>query len=192
MTERPLLMCGEMVCATLREVDPKTQTRREVNPQPSRTLHQGKGDLACWFEKSYHSETWKCPYGKPGDRLWVRETFCDIPLRSGKMGFAYRADGESAFDQIEEGYDWLGKWKPSIFMPRVASRITLEIVKVRVERLQDISEQDAKTEGVEPNNKWPLSSSKYRRGFIDIWESINGNGSWAKNPWVWVMEFKRL
>ena len=139
-------------------------------------------------------------YGIPGDRLWVRETFFStVGSRDPQFGAApdyiYRADYEYRGGQV------IGKnhWKPSIFMPRKLSRITLEIVSVRVERLQDISEQDAKAEGALGFHDVFFHSfydssieNVFRRNYAVIWEKINGEGSWKKNPWVWKITFKKL
>ena len=177
MKERPILFSGPMVRAILD--GRKTMTRRVVKPQsliisghPPRSIRQ-------------------CPYGAPGDRLWVRETFAHLTHNdTGEgEGYIYRADG----------WDDDVKWKPSIFMPRWASRITLEITDVRVERLQDITNGDAITEGV-----WTISPNKgrdYMDGgsticpcglFRSLWEKINGRESWDNNPWVWVIEFRKI
>jgi len=137
----------------------KTMTRRVIKPQPL-DIHG-----------SAFMKTTKCPYGQPGDRLWVRETFAES-----RSGVIYRA--APMFDDCEEG-DVSWKWKPSIHMPRWASRITLEITAVRVERLQDISEEDAKREG------FPDVVH-----FYELWTILNGKESWRANPWVWVVEFK--
>lgn len=133
-----------------------------------------------------------CPYGQPGDRLWVREAWA----RDDEDGqLMYRAD---------VGRDLCADaWRPSIHMPRWASRITLEVTAVRVERLQDISEADAQAEGVIP--KWePGCSGRLMDAFggfsfrpaasayAELWEQINGPGAWDANPWVWVVEFKRV
>lgn len=134
----------------------------------------------------------RCPHGYPPDRLWVRETWAEIGT-----GFIYRAtDGEH-----NEGH----LWRPSIFMPRRASRITLEVTEVRVERLQDISEADAKAEGAELHDGLGVGHTGWRHdrdhGFVyafaresfrALWESINGVGSWAANPWVWVISFNPM
>lgn len=212
--ERPILFSGAMVRA-IRE-DRKTQTRRVIKPQPDRKLKAGEGDPGFWFVESYHSPAWKCPYGKPGDRLWVRETFSrDATSMYPCPPVWYRASESIESDGIhtcpkDKQLPWADclacweerhgkfKWRPSIFMPRWASRITLEVTGVRVERLQEISEADAKAEGIE----------ELSHGFRDylqrdvqmdavssyesLWESINGAGSWDANPWVWVIEFKRL
>lgn len=128
-----------------------------------------------------------CPYGQPGDRLWVRETWADGHSYDGKRHFAYRADGVELHPSR--------KWKPSIHMPRAASRITLEITGVRVERLQEISADDARAEGCPdkpvPGAEQASVDAFAREWYADLWESINGPGSWYANPWVWVVEFRR-
>lgn len=185
-----------------------------------------EGDPAFWAVNSEgkYLGKWRkdCPYGQPGGLLWVRETFADVNSESGP-GFAYRADesfGRPDYDGPDYGagpsfdYDkyprgsfsmWYSdllngaeghSWKPSIHMPRWASRITLEITGVRVERLQDISEDDARAEGIPPFVPEDIGSAAfkegprwYRHNFEDLWQSINGPGSWDANPWVWVVEF---
>jgi hypothetical protein len=126
-----------------------------------------------------------CPFGTVGDRLWVRETwqFCDYDGPGGypKTDIVYRADGET--DDKRHG------WVPSIHMPRWASRITLEVTGVRVERLNEISESDAISEGVTLPNP---ELETYYSGFKRLWQSINGPSSWSLNPWVWVIKFKRV
>ncbi len=164
-----------------------------------------------------------CPHGQPGDRLWVRETWTDVNL-CGAPALAYRAD-EDIRDLMEEpgflddrgafNYDdprvkpypfacWYAdldqaRWRPSIHMPRWASRILLEITAVRVERLQDISEEQAKAEGVRDagEGSFDVEDSKHfaadpRESFASLWSSINGESSWDANPWVWCIEFKRV
>mgnify|MGYP003896954981 CR=1 FL=1 len=181
-------MCGPMVRATM--AGAKTNTRRVVRTDHSRTvLYFNESDAlpqgAGWYE--FKGGCWsylRCPYGVPGDRLWVRETL----WRNG----GYVADGPSKVKND-------GK-VPAIFMPRWDGRITLEVTAVRVERLQDISEEDARAEGIEPrhNAKWPNGDPGYmhdvaRRTFASGWDSINGKRApWASNPWVWVVTFKRL
>ena len=129
-----------------------------------------------------HAKMLRNPYGEFRDRLWVKETWrvCggkEYEYQKHQPSVVYRADvGE--FD-IEE-------WRPSIFMPRWASRITLEITQVRVERLQDITEEDAYNEGV--STLWENNVYAFR----NLWNSINGPGSWDLNPWVWVIQFKRV
>lgn len=134
-----------------------------------------------------------CPYGKSGDRLWVRETHAWVD-NGEDSGFVYRATDPD----WEETDGW--KWKPSLFMPREACRIRLEITDIRVERLNGISESDAIAEGIE---RWPDGNfkaygkyaGKYERAvdsYASLWEKINGQESWAKNPFVWVVEFKKI
>ena len=202
MKERPVLFSAPMVRAILD--GRKTQTRRVINPQP---YIDGMGNF-CWNGRNFGQDSngpciqaiaspipssktkrVRCPYGKPGDRLWVRETF--------------NHDGEKyiyAADLNELGVQkWAAQWKPSIHMPRNASRILLEITGVRVERLQDISECDAKAEGsyvCDYFGRRLLDQSSnqgcYKWGYRSIWESLNGTGSWDLNPFVWVIEFKLL
>jgi len=140
-----------------------------------------------------------CPYGKKGDRLWVRETWYDNLIRDegdyrlvdehGSALVVYRADGEF-YDQFEE-VEGDPKWRPSIFMPRWASRILLEVVSVRVERLQEITPADAMAEGCPhpPDGYWTEQDAVSWYG--NLWDIINGRGAWCSNPWVWVIEFKR-
>ncbi|HGH4742029.1 hypothetical protein [Serratia marcescens] len=150
-----------------------------------------------------------CPFGQAGDQLWVRETFMDltstgIEATTGKFeGFAYRADtpAGSYGDEVRKEYGL--KWTPSLHMPRKACRILLEITAVRVERLNDISEEDAKAEGVKPAGdmlpdypdtfltpKGDFATAKV--AFQRLWQSIYGEESWRANPWVWVIEFRRV
>ncbi|EPK7688202.1 hypothetical protein K7Y63_003806 [Serratia marcescens] len=149
-----------------------------------------------------------CPFGYTGDRLWVRETFMDltgtgIEATTGKFeGFAYRADtpAGSYGDEVRKEYGL--KWTPSLHMPRWASRMTLEITAVRVERLNDISQEDAQAEGMELTGWIPSYSNPDNAGFDEtftpydnfamLWQSIYGEESWSANPWVWVIEFKRV
>jgi hypothetical protein len=127
-----------------------------------------------------------CRYGQPGDRLWVRETFAVLGDED-KHVLHYRAT-----HPIEGS-----GWKPSIHMPRWASRITLEITSVRIERLQDISGEDSAAEGVtgpigSPRAYGVVTKQFARDQFMRLWESINGPDSWQVNPWVWVIEFERI
>jgi hypothetical protein len=180
-------------------------------------------DPACWgFEDSDTGFWWAlrgneechqlpCPHGQPGDRLWVRETCRAAEFDGGLDGVRYSADG--AFRAIEDSSEAAGRWLelyayrgqtgatvPAIHMPRWASRITLEITGVRAERLQSISESDARAEGVTiaDHHMRGYSAGAFRppsiRAFHDLWDSLNtarGYG-WDVNPWVWVVEFKRL
>lgn len=219
MTERPILFSGEMVRAILD--GRKTQTRRVMKPQPKPTLADYPGPAGHWWPSQKHKsmlgveqemQKWKglagsaCPYGDTGDTLWVRETWCQgaddgrqVPLR---MATLYRADGEhvtlsdgDGFTQTNRDGSEKSPWRPSIHMPRWASRITLRITDVRVERLQDISEHDARAEGM--SSEWDDyerygQSEPYRYGFSAIWNTINGPGAWDDNPWVWVLSFERV
>lgn len=177
-SERPILFSGEMIRAILE--GRKTQTRRVIKPQP-----EFDGGFPIWWPQ--------CPYGKKGDRLWVREAFsvCDHP--QGPV-CSYKADHPQ---------DEYLKWRPSIHMPRCASRITLEIINIRIEQLQEISDSDALAEGVPVNESAisvPLSGEFDEKETIpralyrDLWDSINAKRGfgWDVNPWVWVIEFKRL
>jgi hypothetical protein len=146
---------------------------------------------------------WKCPYGARGTKLWVREPWAAIspdenerPIRECKI--EYKADTGAAapgnWDDVErcERPDY-ARWKPSIHMPRWASRITLEITGIKVERLQDISEEDAKAEGVTPPDAYFQSQKEpYTAAFADLWREINGSLSWAENPFVWAISFRRI
>lgn len=168
------------------------------------------------------SELFSCPFGAVGDCLWVRETWADVN-HEGCPAVAYRADdevrdlseddGDEADPNLEKYWfaNWYpdlisgteGRWRPSIHMPRWASRIKLEITGVRVERLNSINEADAATEGVPPaGDLLPDYPSTYltpkgdfataKVAFQRLWESIYGADSWQANPWVWVIEFKRV
>lgn len=203
MRERPILFSGPMVRAIL--AGTKTQTRRVVKPQPTHFLG-GPGvtysdgsecPLTPCIEhpnKPFSVEI-RCHYGQPGDRLWVRETW-----RGAGADLMYRADDGDGFDGPPHGSRGSDvPWRPSIHMPRAASRITLEITGVRVERLQDISEADAIAEGAPPSHR-SIDQISREYGFADfprswfgqLWDTINGAGAWDANPWVWVVEFKRV
>ncbi len=201
MVERPVLFSGPMVRALL--AGTKTQTRRVFKTRNG-GVWPNPNDLP-----GMQQVLRTCPYGKPGDRLWVRETWMECGLtRLGLMQAAfYAADGQTYCDTTASP-PTVRKWKPSIHMPRWASRITLEITSVRVERLQNISEADAVAEGVfRKVGNTPIGDmvetatdgqliyvdpSQAREEYRRLWEQINGPGSWAENPWVWVIQFKRL
>ncbi len=215
MKERPILFSAPMVRAILS--GSKSQTRRVVKPQPTEGGLEWwatacGGDFAAWQDPllllDEHSEDGgpcqrQCPYGQPGEKLWVRETWMDllgtgIERKTGDHGrYAYAADTPpgSYGDDQRKAYGL--KWRPSIHMPRAASRITLEVTGVRVERLQDISETDAVAEGARPTLA-PLDTVRLgavgtaKEGFRQIWESINGPSSWDANPFVWVVSFRRM
>ncbi len=221
--DRPIIFKDEMVRAILE--GRKTQTRRVMKPQPEAGLEftpfapfgvvNGKGDRLI------------CRHGKPGDRLWVRETWCpvDDTELDGERWVDFRATPRYAlshpagWDNDPDNPEAL-KWRPSIHMPRWASRITLEITDVRVERLQDISEEDAKAEGAQyfPNlpgmspwgqdNRWSMEQPESveqclgtaRYAFANYFCKLAGDAStgihdprpWDSNPWVWVIEFRRV
>jgi hypothetical protein len=222
--ERPILFWAPMVRAILE--GRKTVTRRELKKQAALDC------LAAGFEPAFLALPGNadlCPYGQPGERLWVRETWGVIShdfdehgnmvdwkpdrpasaireMRFGQGYYSghviYRADGEAAWAGDDDGGgDDRSAWKPSIHMPRIASRILLEITAVRVERLQDITYEEAVAEGVHrdsacrmwtatdeggPCHKYPVLA------FRDLWSGINGAEAWDANPWVWVVEFTRV
>lgn len=197
MKQRPIIFNTEMVQAILD--GRKTQTRRPINPQPEPDTETSKGGY--WFpchafQSMVHVEDlqdplWRgmasdaCQICSVGDQLWVRETF-QYGLCT-KSGFAYKATHKPS--DLEEGWHEVIKWKPSIHMPRWAARIILEVTDIRVEQLNDISEQDAKAEGFDypavPGMGWKFNA---RHNFLVGWDQIYGNRS--SNPWVWVIEFK--
>lgn len=213
MKERPIIFSAPMVQAILD--GRKTQTRRIGKTQCAEwtelaveySRHAKKGTVAVATHLAYPRGTARhgiceCPYGIPGDRLWVREAWGlhaygdDTDwLKGGCTAMdlddhviAYRAD----WGPLQDGCHW----RPSIHMPRAASRITLEITSVRVERLQDISEVDALAEGVTDDGSLVTDLNGKDRGgtiaaYATLWEVINGVGSWDDNPWVWVVSFKR-
>ena len=208
MKERPIIFSAPMVRAIL--AGAKTQTRRLVRPQPEDRCPLVKewGNVfrnyaphdAALGNVKMADGSWgrvQCPYGRPGDRLWVRETFRrDLDRFHSRKLLVYRAD-DAVVDAGPEGvFDFPDvAWRPGIHMPRWASRITLEITDVRLEQVQDISGMDAKREGVSVPAHIPEDGADLdyaRRGFRRLWEEIHGGGSWEKNPWVWVIEFKKL
>lgn len=205
--ERPILFSGAMVRAILE--GRKTQTRRVIKLPP---FDSSDATLEIYAQTNLD----KCPYGKAGDRLWVRETWGEVLIVNFKSG-AERT--ETIYRAENETYDKFGMvgggWKPSIYMPRKVSRITLEIVGVRLERLQDISEQDAIAEGAKhfsdlpsihpwgqdprwsmeenpPSTEHCLDSARF--AFANFWNKLNGDRGypWDSNPFVWVVEFKKL
>jgi hypothetical protein len=203
----PLLFKGPLVRAIF--ADTKTMTRRLIDPPPM--MVQGArmvpwdGDPAVLLQllkqKGQH-----CPYGGPGDRIWVRETW-QGPLVSSDEAprlwrnpapyqqpayCEYAADGGPTPEYLDSDENLRQGWRPSIHMPRWACRLELEIVDVRVERLQAISDADIVAEGTAmtlPDGR-PFTSSTPRQRFADLWDSTGG--SWLSNPWVWVITFKRL
>lgn len=210
MKERPILFSAPMVRAILD--GRKTQTRRVVKHQPPAeardvfTFHHPdpREHFYAFDGNALLDWAYPCPYGEGGDRLYVRETWQHSnhplgPYDSGCHVF-YRADylDDPLGSDLELAKDGIRReWRPSIHMPRALSRITLEVTGVRVERLQDISESDAQAEGCSLECMTPTGDDNGSAiygpgGYIALWESINGAGSWNADPWVWVVEFKRL
>ena len=184
MIERPILFSVPMVKAILE--GRKTQTRRIIKPIPDQNAIYSGGwrwgkckSFACGIDVA-HEHT---PYGVPGDRIWVRETHL---IRGAGTVVDYRADMDP-IDAAGHGA-FYGGWKPSLFMRREHSRITLEVVNVRVERLENLSESDAMAEGCPFPNM--ADGPDPRKWYADLWQHINGPGSWEANPWVWVVGFK--
>ncbi len=212
MKQRPIFFNGDMVRAVID--GRKTQTRRIMRVQPESaefeprfiidSTKRSEIDNWCWAEPGVfvnprRSALFPCPFGVVGDRLWVRET------HSIRVEPSEHTPGVAWYRESDIGRRWEGQlcWRPSIHMPRWASRITLEITGVRVERLQAISEEDAKAEGVPPAGgllpdypgtyltpKGDFATAEV--AFQRLWQSIYGTDSWQANPWVWVIEFKRV
>lgn len=199
--EIPILFTGPMVRAILE--GRKTQTRRIVQ----NLLWDDDHNLPCMiaedgplaFPERFYDGTIKCPYGSTGDRLWVREAWAHI-IVGNQIDYLYRADHHTGIEKKNGDQ----KWKPSIHMPKVACRLMLEVTSVRVERVQKISEADAIAEGC---IKLPASGritdtkggqyggqiwTTAREWYSELWGKINGPDSWTSNPFVWVIEFRRL
>lgn len=229
LRERPILFNGPMVRAILEGRKTQTRRvvklRRGASTSGAFWDHPGyepaelrSGKWAFRDKKergeakaALGSPDWDCPYGEAGDRLWVRETwqsFGDSSTIRPRVPHAcqvrYDATGTTAWCRVPEGargvYPAMFRSRPSIHMPRWASRITLEVVAVRMERLQDISAADALAEGAPEWAEDTVQGDRYparapgleRHWYMQLWESINGVGSWDANPWVWVVEFKRV
>lgn len=196
MKQRPILFSTPMVQAILE--GRKTQIRRVTKMQPGEGEGYedlGNGEFA-YISNGGMSVPYTCPYGQVGDILWIRESFSKVEFKDKPILYLFKANPDHQSM----------KWKPSIHMPKVAARIWLRITNVRVERLQDISEEDAKAEGIdelfdssveerwknyglEPYNK-PLNNPA--SSFMTLWWRINGMDNWDANPWVWVIEFERI
>lgn len=211
MKEHPIIFNGEMVRAILD--GRKTQTRRVIKPQPFdrsqyRRDHQieiisGRAENGDEIDGLYAytkstGGTWdaKCPFGQPGDRLWVRET-SGLQVRRDALGGTgefrvYRASNPDATRFTANGKTYPIKWVPSIHMPRYASRILLEITDVRVEKLKHIPRDGIIAEGYPAERAIDGGDYDPFLWYRDLWESLYGDGSWQKNPWVWVIEFKQI
>lgn len=216
---KPILFSSSMVNANLE--DKKTKTRRQVT-----------GEALKWLEPDMFTpeyvaspENNLCPYGKVGDVLWVRETFAKTtnvnsldpwPGRNhirtdgetegvATEALIYRADGEWQWCDDDGFHTERSYWKPSIFMPRYACRLFLKIKEIKIERLQDVSESDAISEGIymritstPPYEQkyqipgWPNLFNTAKQAFKSLWISINSKDSWDNNPWVWVIEYERI
>lgn len=216
MKIRPILFNGDMVRAILN--GSKKQTRRLVeipdwvkgDPADYDTADEcNEATTIEWLDKGHFADQPSfaaymtdypeegcvpitCPYGVAGDQLWGRENwragFLDEKTKPRDIlpsaPIHYEADGKPS------EYCGFGKLRPSIFMPRWASRITLQITNVRVERLNDISKDDVIAEGCYAGSEQPANTQSAINTYRSLWESINGDGSWAANPWVWVVEFE--
>lgn len=210
MKQRPILFSADMVRAILD--GRKTQTRRIIKPQPvlyPNGWQYGKGyKNSCFGSASPATDIlypFECQYGNPGDHLWVRETWLFDPLPGfpDEGAYHYRATSKKATAE-----SFAGLWRPSIHMPRAAARIILQITDIRAQRLHDITEADAIAEGLNftvPNTSPNTYYDNYQTGrwldpqmlnnpiasYRTLWEKINGPESWAANPWVWAITFKK-
>lgn len=201
--EKPILFSTPMVQAILNGT--KTETRRVMKPQPS--VYNGNtvnvdswGNYTSDIEDDY--KTYKCPYGQPGDVLYVREQFTYLKdaKEPEQITTIYKADAHKVIhpDDIQ-----LLKWKPSIHMPKAAARIWLQVEEIKVEQLQDITEESAIAEGIQVVKNGLIGESygdpdggilygNPCNAFMSLWSRINGYDSWDANPWVWVVKFKVL
>lgn len=211
--QRPILFNTEMVLAI--DGDTKTETRRtrglkELNKDPDGWVYIGDSrtnDSIPYPAEKYNPHTWyafhrsnsnmvtnilKCPYGEPGDYLYVRETWAKSSLL---QVFYYKAKYEERFG--------VNRWRPSMHMPKEAARIWLKVVEVRIERLKSITQLDAKNEGVIQTRSGLYKNYQKVKGsvdsptsplssFITLWDSVNGAGAFHSNPWVWVVKFKKV
>ncbi|ECG8609927.1 hypothetical protein FNH48_21145 [Salmonella enterica subsp. salamae] len=205
MKERRMIFNGEMVRAILD--GRKTQTRRIMKNQPAGdypetpALIRNVGTGFQWHGLYGESSIFNCPLGSIGERIWVRETFRVHSRATDVATLVYRASVRNSWTEQTHRVPVAvcnkpatpEKWTPSIHMPRWASRLLLEITDVRVERLNAISEEDAQAEGVQlACYEITPPEAAYRVGFGEVWRGIYGEESWAANPWVWVIEFKRV
>jgi len=203
--EYPILFAGPMVRAIFD--GSKTQTRRVILPQPSH-VENGRAflmqnDAGYLPAGSTRERIIRCPAGEPGDLLWVREAwFPALKRTASSSGAVFPSQAQSLAPygdpgEANPGWKPSGGWKRSIHMPRWASRLTLEITAVRVQRIQDISNDDARAEGVcgvdwGDGSDW-YGPANYVKSFRVLWDSLNGKRGypWSLNPWVWAVTFKR-
>jgi hypothetical protein len=203
--EQPIIFTGESIPVIFE--GRKTQTRRIVKPQPPKGAYLAHYSTVSpdwtWAVAPWTTTRRRCPYGRPGDRLWVKEAWLYVGPGSGSS-----LPDDEALIKLPENqlvsncwyratYDGSQSlmWSNSRYMPRWASQIDLEVTGIRAERLQNITEQDIRAEGVEPPDdlgtqdraRWDA-----REAFAALWESIHGKGAWERNPWVWVIEFKQV
>lgn len=198
-TEHPLIFSTKMVKAII--ANQKTQTRRVIKPQPLKYFPKGANDIykepEWWsfiYPTNYDSDTHlfrKCPYGQIGGKLYVRESFAYYPDDNHVI---YKA--EEGEDLKKMGVNLQGCWKPSIHMPKKFARIWLEIINIRVEKVQDITAAECCLEGIdilEGKNHYEAADDAYKK-FQILWDSINKNRGfgWDNNPYVWMIEFKRI
>lgn len=209
--ERPILFSGPMVRALLD--GRKTQTRRVVKPRWGASIFAREDDGSPVWSDSYIMDQgnaeWRMrdnPYGVPGDRLWVKETHAIVPRTAYAMseGVQQTLRPDDNHDAAVYFADWErskpGRWRPSIHMPRWASRLLLEITDVRAERLMDCSDADAQAEGLQwvTPGMWsvdrtlPIISNEPRTAYFELWDHINGAGAAEANPWVWAVSFRVL
>lgn len=195
MKERPILFTKEMVAA-IRD-DRKTMTRRLATVQPAlidglwhafypwgeggHGIYETEAEMRAEYDRVVGG---RAPYGKPGDLLWVKETYAaDVPGCGLQGGYSYRADH---LDPKGDGPAHPIKWKSGRFMPRVASRFTLRVTEARLERLHSITDADAIREGIVTTPHGPRPSEVFQ----GLWDAINGKNSWSANPMVWVLGFE--
>ncbi|MDV2874429.1 hypothetical protein [Phytobacter diazotrophicus] len=188
MKERGMIFNAEMVRAILD--GRKTKTRRIMKVDCMDICEKDDGSLWPWREdEENHGDYWyPCPFGDVGDRIWVRETFAyGTDFGETDVGCFYRAT-DPGWDDNDTG----ARWRPSIHMPRWASRITLEITGVRVERLNTISTESARAEGYPAERELDGGNIDPWLWFRDLWDGIYPEQSFKHNPWVWVISFKRI
>ncbi len=219
--ERPILMHARSINGIL--AGRKTQTRRIIKGPPAdwapivgiyAPTKVNRAGFECPGPETYgasdESYCIRCAYGQPGDRLWVRETWCPAtvvastePGREGQKNIYYRASVDAVDEKIIKGH-----WRPSIYMPRAYCRLILEVTSVRAQRVQEISEEGVLAEGVESWDEWDAHGQDcqdYYRGateediftspqeaFKQLWNNTNGKDAWKRNDWVWVVKFKRV